>query len=133
MARYLDRLNQLAAAAGTVAELTRSTQIYRYAVGGASHLYLHTGASELMINRHNAPEIVISTLLQPPFAWRIASEQDDVGVYFVALRKALVGAVAIGKFEVSVPYTTHIILRLEEVRLTMASVSDTLDLPGQVK
>lgn len=131
MARYLDRLNQIAAAAGTVAELTRSTMVYRFTVDSGAHLYLHTETSDVRVVRHDHPEIAITALLQPPFAWRIASEQDDAGVYFVALRKPLVGVVAIGKFEISAPRDSHLILKLEGVRLTLDSVSDTLDLPAQ--
>lgn len=131
MARYLDRLAQLASAANTVAEFTRSTLVHRFPVGQGFHLYLHTGGSEVRFSRHDGREIIITAHLQPPFAWRIASEQDDAGVYYVALRKALVGAVATGRFEVAAPHDVHTILKLEGVRLTLESVTDTLDLPGQ--
>lgn len=131
MARYLDRLGQIAAAANTVAEYTRSTLVNRFPAAVGLHLYLHTADADVRFFRHDAHEIIITAHLQPPFAWRIASEQDDAGVYYVALRKAVVGAVASGRFEVVAPHDVHTILKLEGVRLTLDSVTDTLDLPGQ--
>jgi hypothetical protein len=128
--KYLDRLSQIASAANTVADLTRSTLVYRYPAAPEKYLYLHTSQSEARVIRHDLREIVITAHLQPPFAWRIASEQDEAGVYYVALRKMVVGVVASGRFDIAVPHDTHIILKLENVRLTLEAVSDNIDLPG---
>lgn len=133
MARYLDRLGQLATAASAVADITRVTETRRFPVPVKTHLYIHTAHSEVRVSRHSLSEIVITAHLQPPFAWKIGAEQDEIGVYFVALRKAVVGVIAVGKFEIALPYDAHLVLKLEDVRLVLDQVSDTLDFPGRLQ
>ncbi|MBK8020513.1 MAG: hypothetical protein IPK19_03555 [Chloroflexi bacterium] len=130
MAKTLDRLNQIASAATTLADLTRSKQVYRFTAAPGTYLYVHAAQSEVRIARHDSVEIVITANLQPPVSWRVAADQDDAAVYFVGIPKVLLGFAAAGAFEIAAPRHTHIILRLENVRLTMDSVTDTLDLPG---
>lgn len=132
MNRTLDRLAQIASAAHAVADLTRSTQSYRYTVSAGTYLYLHVAQSEVRVTRHDLHEIAISALLQPPFAWRVAAEQDNAAVYFVAIRKTLLGIAASARFDITVPRHCHLILKLEDVRLTLESVSDTVDLPASL-
>ncbi len=133
MARYVERLNQLASAAGVVADLTRATLVNRFTVTPGAHLYLHTAHADLRITRHDSAEIVITAHIQPPFAWQIVGEQDESGAYYVALRKPLLGVVGSGRFEVLAPYSTPIILRLERVRVTQDDLTGTLDLPAPVR
>lgn len=132
MNKTLDRLSQIASAAHAVADLTRATLVYRFPVSADVFLYLHAVQSEVRVTRHDLREIAITSHLQPPFAWRIAAEQDGAAVYFVAIRKALLGFAASARFDVAVPRDCHLILKLEGVRLTLESVSDTVDLPGDL-
>lgn len=130
MAQMIDRLSQLASAAGAVAEVTRSTTVSRFTPAPGAHLYLHVARAELIFSRHDSDEIVITAIVQPPLSWQIAAEQDETGVYYVALRKPVIGAIGSGRFEALVPRATPVILKLDEVRFIQEGISTTLDLPG---
>lgn len=130
--QHLNTLTQLVNAASTVAELTRSAQTYIYGVLAGATCYVHADGGEVRIARHDLPQIVISATLQAPFAWRVAAEQDEVGVYFVALRRPVVGGLAGANFVVTVPRDAHLTLRLEHARLAIDNVSGVIELPPQL-
>jgi len=124
----LNQLLQVVNAASSVAEIVREKQIYRYGVRGVTSLYLHVEGAEVRVFRWALPTIEIATQLKLGFGWRVASEQDEFGVYFVARRRRLVGNLAGGVFSVTVPQDTHVTLRLERCSLWMSDVSTTLNL-----
>ncbi len=126
----ISRLMQLMNAASSVAEIVREKQIYRYGVRAGSALYLHTEGAEVRLFRWELPTIEIVAQLQASFGWRIASEQDEAGVYFVAKRRPFVGGMAGGTFSLTVPQDTHVILRLERCQVWMTNTTGTVEIPG---
>ncbi|MCC6614380.1 MAG: hypothetical protein IT320_12940 [Anaerolineae bacterium] len=134
--QQLNQLLQVVNAASSVAEIVREKQIYRYGVRGVTSLYLHVEGAEVRVFRWALPTIEVATQLKLGFGWRVASEQDEFGVYFVARRRKLVGNLAGGTFSVTVPHDTHVTLRLEHCSLWMLDLSTTLDLvpndPNQI-
>ncbi len=124
----LNQLLQVVNAASSVAEIVREKQIYRYGVRGPTALYLHVEGAEVRVFRWALPTIEVATQINLGFGWRVASEQDDVGVYFVAKRRRLVGGLAGGVFSVTAPYDSHLMLRLERCSLWMPDISTTLEL-----
>lgn len=130
--QHLNTLSQLVNAASTVVELTRSSQTYTFNVGSRVTCYLHVAGGEVRVTRRDAPVIDVTAQLQAPFAWRIAAEQDEAGVYFVALRRPIVGAMAGASFAVAVPTDAHLTLQLERTRLTLEAVDGVIDLPPQI-
>jgi hypothetical protein len=128
----ISRLMQVMNAASSVAEIVREKQVYRFGVRAASALYLHTEGAEIRLFRWELPTIEITAQLQASFGWRIASEQDDAGVYFVAKRRPFVGAMAGGTFSLTVPDDTHVILRLERCQVWMTNTSGTLEIPANL-
>jgi hypothetical protein len=126
----MSRLMQVMNAASSVAEIVREKQVYRFGVRPGSALYVHTEGAEVRLFRWELPTIEIVAQLQASFGWRIASEQDDAGVYFVAKRRAFVGAVAAGTFSLTVPQDAHVILRLERCAVWMTNTSGTLEIPA---
>ncbi len=129
--QHLNTLTQLVNAASTVAEIARSSQTYVFNVGSGATCYVHVADAEVRIARHNAPQIEIAAQLQAPFGWRVAAEQDEAGVYLVALRRPLVGAMAGASFLVTVPPDAYLALRLEHARLSLEDVNGLLELPPQ--
>ena len=85
----------------------------------------------MRIARQPATQVEISAELQAPFGWRIAAEQDEAGVYFVALRRAIVGAMADASFLVTVPQDAHLTLKLEQTRLCLENVNGIFELSPQ--
>lgn len=125
----LATLWQIVNAAAQVAEMARSADTYRFGVTGAAAFYLHAAGADVRITRWMQPLIQVSARLNAPFAWRIETEQDDAGVYFVAQRRPVVGSLAGAVFHVSIPPPTHLILKLEGCRLTLEEVDGTLEFP----
>ena len=129
--QHLNTLSQLVSAASSVAELARSSQNYSFVVRPGSTCYVHVSGGEIRIARQPASLVEISAKLQAPFGWRIAAEQDEAGVYFVALRRAIVGALADASFLVTVPQDAHLTLKLDHTRLCLENVDGTFELSPQ--
>ena len=129
--QHLNTLSQIVSAASSVMELARSSQTYSFGVMSSVTCYVHVAGGEVRIARHTAPLVEIAAQLQAPFGWRIAAEQDAAGVYFVALRRALIGAMAGAVFTVTVPQDAHLVLKLEHARLSLENVDGVLELSPQ--
>ncbi len=129
--QHLNTLSQLVSAASTVAELARTSQSYTFAVSSGTTCYVHVAGGEVRVARQSAPTVEIMALLQAPFGWRLSAEQDDAGVYFVALRRPLVGAMAWGSVLVTLPDDAYLALRLEHTRLCLENLDGVLELPPQ--
>jgi hypothetical protein len=127
--QHLNTLAQVANAASTLAELTRKSTNYRFNVIGETTFYLDASQAEVRVLRHAQPTIEFTAALQAPFAWRVATDQDEAGVYVVAKRRAIVGGLAGAVFSVIVPYQAHLVLRLQRCRLCLEAVDGTLQVP----
>jgi hypothetical protein len=125
----LATLWQVVNAASQVAEMARSSDTYRFGVVGEASFYLHTAGAEVRVERWAQPVIQVSARLNAPFAWRIETDQDDAGVYFVAQRRPVVGSLAGASFHISLPHAAHLILKLDKCRLTLEDLSGTLEFP----
>ena len=129
--QHLNTLSQLMSAASTVAEFARSSQTYNFLVRPGSTCYVHVAGGEIRIARQPVPQVAITAKLQAPFGWRIAAEQDDAGVYFVALRRTIVSAMTDASFLVTVPQDAHLTLKLEQTRLCLENVEGVFELSPQ--
>jgi hypothetical protein len=131
----IERLGQIAAAASTLTDIVRREQTLRFHTPDPTiTVYVHTELAEVRVLRHDQPQVEIAIMLQAPFAWRLAAEQDDAGVYVVARRRPLVKS-AVGGFagaliEVLAPAQAHLIIRLDRGRLIVENADGTFDLPG---
>ncbi len=108
-------------------EIARRSQQYRFAVSSRTTVYLHVVDAEIFAARHDQLSVEVLAKVGAPFAWRIAAEQDDAGVYFVAQRKPVVGplagALANATFILTIPFDAHLILKLENARLSMQALT----------
>jgi hypothetical protein len=125
-----NRLLQVMQAASSVAEIVRERQTYQFGVVGEASLYLHLQGTEVRLFRWNRPLIEITAQLQLGPGWRIAHDQDEAGVYFVARRRRWSGGLASATFAVSMPETTHVMLRLERCQVWISDLSGSFDLPA---
>ena len=130
MQQHLNTLNELASAVSTVAEMARQSQTYRFNVSGAITLYMDLESAEVRVLRRPDPAVEVIANLQVPFAWRIATDQDEAGVYVVARRRPVVGSVASAAFQVNVPPDTYIVLKLKDCRLSLDALTGTVELPS---
>jgi len=127
--QYAGRLAQLAAAAATVGEIALKAQSHRFGAPGPLTLYAHIEAADVTVERRALPYLEVAAQLQAPFAWRIAFDQDEAGVYVVALRRALVGELGGGSFRLIVRPDTYLHLRLDGCKLTLTDVHAMVELP----
>lgn len=128
--QHLNTLNELANAVSTVAEIARHTQTYTFNAVGAVTVYVDAEYAEIRVLRRPEPQIEVTAHLQPPFAWRVVTDQDEAGVYVVARRRPLVGAVAAATFLVNLPAEAYLVLKLKTCRLSLEAISGTLELPA---
>lgn len=127
--QHLNTLWQAMSAASTVAELARHVQTFHFGVVGPTTFYLQAEGAEVRIARWRMPQIQVAAQLQAAFGWRIATDQDEAGVYMVARRRPVVGMLARAVFAVSVPLDTYLILKLADGRVILDEVSGTLHVP----
>lgn len=124
----LETLWRLVNAVGTVRDLASESKTLAYFVPTATTLYLHIDAGHVMLKKTAERYVRIQTIVQPPFGWRIHSEQDDAGVYLVAKRRQGLGSVASAQFNISVPQDVYIILKAEGCDVTLGNLNGTLHL-----
>ncbi len=124
----LNNLWKLVNAASSVRDIAQQNKTYQFAVQPGSALYLHLAGVDLHITRWPHPLMRVQTLLQAGFGWRIATEQDAAGVYIVAMRRNVVGAMTKGRFEVSLPHGAQVMMKLERCDLHLQDVSGTHEL-----
>ncbi|PJF28047.1 MAG: hypothetical protein CUN53_01770 [Phototrophicales bacterium] len=135
----LDRLIKLAGAAssavGAVGNAVQRVETLRFPLHPGTAFYLHAERAVVSIARGADPSVRVEARWQPPFAWRVVFEQDDAGIYVVALRsraahlvKSIAGGLLTMRLDVLTHHAAPIILRLDSVRLTVDEVSGMLEL-----
>lgn len=129
MTKHLNTLWHMVNAASTVADFTRQSQTYTFAVTPAISVYLRAEQAEIKLVRWDFPKVDVFVQLQVPFGWRIATDQNADGVYIVAKRKMLLGTMSRAKFTLSVPHDAYLILNLRQSNLLITDVNGTLQLP----
>jgi len=130
--QHLTTLWKIANAASEVAEIARSSETFRFNVREDVTLYLHMAGAEVRVRRWDEPRIEIVAQLQALFGWRIKTDQDEFGVYMVALRRAVVGGLSGAIFSVAAPRRAHLYVKLEHGRLLIDDLTGTIQLPPLV-
>jgi hypothetical protein len=129
--QHLNMLWQFVNAASTVSELARQSQTYRFGVMGPITLYLRAENAVVQVSRWQQPMVEISAQLQAAFGWRIVTDQDEAGVYFVAKRRMVVGGLSRAVFRVNVPWDTYLLLNLRNGHVLLEDVDGTLNITPQ--
>lgn len=125
----LNTLWQMANAASSVRDFTQESRVYTFQVDPLVTFYLQADNTEVHVKRWERPMIEVKTTLQAPFGWRVVTDQDDVGVYVVARRRAVVGGLSSARFTVVVPRAAYLILKLAEGALKLDNINGTLRIP----
>lgn len=123
----LDVLWKLVNAASMVRDLALESKQYHFKVQPPITFYLHADYADVLVSRHNQAEVIVSAQLQAGFGWRVKTDQDEAGVYVVAVPRADIGSVIRAKFEVTVPHDTHLILKLKQGQFSLNDVEGTLE------
>ena len=126
---HINTLWQMVSAAGELRELTRERRTYLFNTQGPITFYLRAENANVHIARWDLPRVEIKVKLEGKFGWRVAAEQDEVGVYFVAHRRRMIGGFSSALCEVVVPHDTYLVLNLTGGRVTLENINGTLHLP----
>ncbi len=124
----LSNLWQLVNTASALTEVARKAQTFTFMVGADITFYLQLEYATVRITRWMQPKVELALQLRAPFGWRVATDQDDAGVYVVARRRAALRSLAAATLHAHVPYDTHLLLRLEACDLRLDGMSGTLEI-----
>jgi hypothetical protein len=125
-AEHINTLWQIVNAAG---ELTRDRRAYLFHTHGPITFYLRAEKADVHIARWELSRVEIRLKLEGKFGWRVAADQDDVGVYLAAHRRRVIGGLSSALFEVVVPQDAYLVLNLTGGRVTLENVNGTLHVP----
>jgi hypothetical protein len=125
----LNTLWQVVNAASEITSLTRHIQTYYFSTLGPITLYLRAENADVRVMRWAQPKVEVTATLQASFGWRLATDQDEAGVYVVAKRKAVLGRMSSALFNVVVPEDTYLVLKLLDGRVILEHITGTLQVP----
>ncbi|MDX1993228.1 MAG: hypothetical protein SF029_12620 [bacterium] len=125
----LNSLWQIVNAASTVRDMAQTTRTYHFTIAENATFYLRAEHADVKVIRWSRPVVEVMVRLQAAFGWRVAVEQDEAGVYMAAARRTVVGGLSSARFEVRVPYTAYVVLRLEPGSVQLDNVNGVLNLP----
>jgi hypothetical protein len=133
----MERLNSLwqmvnatASAAASVRDITQHTRQYTFAVSSAPlTFYLQAENAVVHIRRWDRPLVEVTVKLQGAFGWRVATDQDEAGVYIAAKRRMLVGNLSSATFDAIMPPHLYLTLKLEPGSLLLDGIDGTLNIP----
>ena len=129
----MERIETIWRLVNTASDLVYENKAYEFNITSPVTFYFDAQHAAVALARWQEPRITIRARLQAGFGWRIATEQDDAGVYVVAKRRTLVGGMAQAKFSVQVPHHTYCILKLQNGALALDDINGTLNIapPGE--
>ena len=127
--QHLDSLWKAVNIVGSVRDMAIESKIYRWNIAPPITFYLHIEYADIFIQRWGKPIIEARVKLQAGFGWRVATDQDEAGVYVVAKRKPFIGSLGRAKFTVSLPQNIYLTLKLEHCQLSLDDLNTTLNIP----
>ncbi len=125
-AHHINTLWQIVTAAE---ELTHDRRAYVFHTDSPITFYLRAENAAVHFTRWDLPRVEIKLKLAAKFGWRVATDQDEVGVYFAAHRRRIIGGLSSAAFEIWVPQDAHLVLNLTGGRVTLENVNGMLQVP----
>ena len=110
-------------------DLAVETRRYQWDVSAPSTFFLQAEYADIRIAYHDHAHIVATVQLQAGFGWQLAIDQDQAGVYVVARRKPVIGSLGRCKFDIQLPHSLHISLKLERCQLCLDDLDTTIEFP----
>ena len=92
-------------------------------------VFIHAASSRVTIRRQAGTRVELEANLRASFGWQIVAEQDDAGVYIVAKRKPVVGALSSAQFTLTVPPDARLLVDLASGALLLEDLNGKLDIP----
>ena len=128
MARF-DKLRDALKLAGAARDLAVEKRRYSWDVTPPATFYLQAEHAEIRLSPHDKLRIDATIELRGGFAWQLATEKDDAGVYIVVRRKAVLGTLARLRIHAHLPPGLTISLKLHNCQLRLDDLHGELDFP----
>jgi len=124
----LDTALGAAAEAVPVASSRALTQVFN--VKPPITVYVRASHCRVTVRHTSAPKVILEANLHRSFGVELAADQDEAGVYIVAKRKPVVGAVSRTDFTITVPLECHLALHLTPGDVVFEDLDGILELPA---
>ena len=92
-------------------------------------VYVHASSSRVTVRRRVGTHVELDADLRASFGWQLVAEQDDAGVYIVAKRKPVVGALSTATFTITIPPDARLLVHLTPGALLLEDLDGKLDIP----
>jgi hypothetical protein len=93
-------------------------------------VYVRASQCEITVLRTPGSRVELSANLRAAFGWELAAEQDAAGVYIVARRKPVVGAMSSARFSLSVPPEANLVFNVTPGTIHLIDVNGKLSIPA---
>lgn len=131
MRRSLETAASLGAEAAAAA--TSKSFIQRFEVKPPLTVFVRGSSVEVRIIYQPGVVVELNASLRASFGWEFATEQDAAGVYIVAKRKLLVGALSSAVFTLTLPPEANLVLHLTPGSFSVQGIDGKLTLPALSK
>ena len=129
--RTLKRLQGALELLLSLRDLTTLSRNYQWEARAPSSFYLEAEYAEVNLSRCDEDQLSVALRLRSSMSWKLATEQDDAGVYVVLKRKPLIGNIGRARFSARIPRGVHISLQLQNSVLCLEEMVSALDLPPE--
>jgi len=94
-------------------------------------VYVRASHSHVTIRKLPGTQVVLDASIRASFGWEFVTDQDSDGVYIVARRKPVLGALSAARFTLSIPSEANLVLHLTPGSVQFVDVDGKLSLPAQ--
>jgi hypothetical protein len=101
-----------------------------FPVGLPTTVYVRASQCEVKIQHQPGNHVELVASLQASFGWEFVAEQDDAGVYIVARRKPVVGALSRASVTLIVPPEANLVFHLTPGAVRLMNVDGKLSIPA---
>jgi hypothetical protein len=92
-------------------------------------VFVHASNARVRVRRHITPQVILDAELHASFGWQFTADQDSAGVYIVAKRKPIVGALSYAQFTLTVPAGARLLATLSGGMLQLENIDGQIDIP----
>lgn len=116
----------------TEAAATASSRVFRQAfeVHPPVTIFVRASHAEVKVQYMPGTHVELEANLRASFGWEFVAEQDEAGIYIIAKRKPVVGALSRASFRLIVPPEANLVLHLTPGTVRMIDVDGKLSIPG---
>jgi hypothetical protein len=126
--RGLETAVQVTAESATSATSRSFVQVFEVAL--PTTVYVRASQCDITVLRVPGRRVELSASLRASFGWELAAEQDEAGVYIVARRKRVVGAISSARVSLSVPPQANLVFNVTPGTIHLLDVDGKLSIPA---